>query len=404
MITVEGDTFETLSRRAYGSERGAAQIRRANPGLVTPLGVGVSVLVPAQVSAPRDRSQITAGPDVTILLSGKKFTTWSDLTIVRAVDAPPAVSITAPWDPSDTESRAVFKPFSYAPVDVFNDGVKLFSGDLSLVAPFSAAEGSTMSISVYGKTATFNDSTLPASAYSANYDGQTIEQIAASVVSPFGVDVEFDAPAGAPFERVGINTNERVMGFLTKLAKQRNMVLGESAKGALVFTQSEATGTPVAVLSAESPPVVNVEPVFSPGAYYTHITAISPTIVGLKGEQVTVVNPFLSSPLRPFTFSAEDSDNESLQQIAEAKLARMFANVVSWRVKLVGWAKSNGEVWEAGETVTLKGDRAMVYRATTLLIRTVTLEQNKNGRTAMLELILPGAFAGTIPESLPWEE
>ena len=404
MITVKGDTFESLSRRAYGSESGAAQIRKANPGYTSPFLAGVTVYIPAQIGAPTNRSQRTAGDQVVVIIGGKKFQYWNEILITRSIDAPPAIELSAVWEPSNKELRDVFRPFSFKPIDIFLGDKKLFTGDMTTATPSTRNDGSTITASALGKTAILSDCTPPASAFPLSFDDQSLDAIAAALISPLGIAVEFEAGAGAPFDRVELQTGDQLMALIVKLAQQRAVVVGETVDGAALFTKADSTGTPVAVLSADAPPVLQIDANFNTQNYYSHITAIAPTIVGLKGEQVTVKNPYLTNILRPFTFQADDSGNETLQQIAEAKAGRMFANMVSWSVSVATWYKPDGSTWQPGETVKLSGDTAMIYRPTVFLIRSVTLAQNQNSRTATLNLVLPGGFAGVIPEALPWDE
>jgi prophage tail gpP-like protein/phage tail protein X len=404
MITAKGDTFESLSRRAYGSESGAAQIRKANPGYTSPFLAGVDVYIPPQIGAPTDRSQRTTGDQVVVIVGGVKFEFWNEVLVTRSIDAPPAIELSAVWEPSNKEIRDVFRPFSFTPINIFLGGKKLFSGDMTTATPSTRNDGSTITASAQGKTAILSDCTPPASAFPLGFDDQKLDTISAALLSPLGIAVQFDASPGAPFERVELQTGDRLMALIVKLSQQRGVVVGETVDGAALFTKADSTATPVAVLSADAPPVLQIDAKFNPQNYYSHITAIAPTIVGLKGEQVTVKNPYLTNILRPYTFEADDSGNETLQQIAEAKAGRMFANMVSWSVKVATWYKPDGSVWQPGERVKLSGDTAMIYRPTIFLIRSVTLAQNEKSRTATLNLVLPGGFAGVIPESLPWEE
>jgi prophage tail gpP-like protein/phage tail protein X len=404
MITVKGDTFESLSRRAYGSESGAAQIRKANPGYTSPFLAGVQVYIPPQIGAPTNRPQRTTGDQVVVIVGGVKFQYWNEILITRSIDAPPAIELLAVWEPSNKEIRDVFRPFSFKPIDVFLGDKKLFTGDMATATPSTRNDGSTITASAQGKTAILSDCTPPASAYPLSFTGDTLETIAAALIPTLGVAVRFEASAGAPFKQIDVLTGDRVMPLIVKLAKQQGLVIGETVDGAALFTKADSTAAPVAVLSADAPPVLQIDAKFNPQNYYSHITAIAPTIVGLKGEQVTVKNPYLTNILRPYTFEADDSGNETLQEIAEAKAGRMFANMVSWSVKLATWYKPDGSTWQPGERVKLSGDTAMIYKPTIFLIRSVTLAQNESSRSATLELVLPGGFAGTIPEALPWDE
>jgi prophage tail gpP-like protein len=69
-----------------------------------------------------------------------------------------------------------------------------------------------------------------------------------------------------------------------------------------------------------------------------------------------------------------------------------------------GWRDPQGDLWQPNKTMLLTAPRAMIYRRTELLIRSVTLRQKADVETASLELCLPGAFNGKTPDFMPWDE
>lgn len=208
---------------------------------------------------------------------------------------------------------------------------------------------------------------------------------------------------GDPFERVSMQPAEPVMGFLAGLAKQRNIVIGESPDGVALFQQSASTGAPVAILEDAKPPVTSVAPSFNAQGVFSDITAIAPTVPGLEGDKATVRNSRLNGVLRPFTFTAADTTPEGLETAAAAKMGRMYANAVSWVVQIPAWRGPSGAIWQPNTTIKLTAPNAMIYTKTEFLIKEVRLNADADGRTASLTIVLPGAFSGEIPGRLPWE-
>jgi hypothetical protein len=46
----------------------------------------------------------------------------------------------------------------------------------------------------------------------------------------------------------------------------------------------------------------------------------------------------------------------------------------------------------------------MIYSSYNFLIRKVSFDKTNDSESAILTLIIPGTFEGTIPERLPWDE
>ena len=176
----------------------------------------------------------------------------------------------------------------------------------------------------------------------------------------FGLDVQFDADQGAVFELVAADVDERVLRFLAKLAKQRNLIISSTPTGQLLCQQSVSAGSPVAVLAEGGSPVLSVTPLFNPQSYYSHITGIDPVIVGLEGSQFTVLNERLQAVVRPITFKTPDVSGGGVKASVDAKAGRMFGAMASYSVALSTWRDPAGNLWAPNTTLKLQAPGAMI--------------------------------------------
>ena len=408
VVTVKsGETFDDISERLYGDKSAAPALRRANPGSPPAPVAGSKLVAPALQREPDALPGPVAISDsspISLSVDGADFTHWTDMSITREIDRIPTITVNAPWEPDNALFRSVFKPFSFADMVVKIASETIFTGVMLSPDPQFDATASRVTAMGYGVTGVLNDCTAPASAFPLEYNNQTLDTIARDLMEPFGISVLFTAPAGHAFEKVSLKESSKVLPFLAKLAKQRNLVISETVNGDLWFLQSEAAGSPVARLVDGQPPITELSASFDPQQYFSHITGIAPTVSGAGGSQITTPNPHTAGALRPFTFQADDTKSESLKEVVDAKIARMFANMVSYSVIVPTWADANGNLWEPNTIVSLLAPRVMVYKETEMLIRSVELIASSNSRTARLNLVLAGAFAGEIPEDLPWVE
>jgi prophage tail gpP-like protein/phage tail protein X len=402
-----GDTFESIARKKYGSELYASQIASANPGLAEPLTEGTTINVPDLPNAPKNiLQQIPAQNqnETAILIDGERFRFWDKMRLTKSIDQIDTIEIGAPFEAELPNFRQIFKPFSFKSCEITVGGQSFFTGTLVGVNPVIENLQKIVSVSGYSKPGVLHDCTPPASSFPIEFNDQNLQNISGALAASFGVSVVFDANQGSIFERVAIEPGQKIMGFLSKLAKQRNLVITSTSDGALLFWRSIETGTPVARLTQGASPVLSVSPFFSPQEFYSHITGIEPSIVGLAGSQYTVKNPKLESPLRPFTFMAPDTLDSDLKEVVQAKVSRMYGNMASYLVRVASWRDPLGELWQPNTLVTLQAPDAMVYNAYTFLIRSVEFEKESNLETANLNLVIPESFNGQIPEALPWDE
>lgn len=402
---IAGDTFESIARKRYGDETQARRISSANPGTSEPLVVGTQLIIPDQPGAPKNvlqQAQAGSENEVAVLIEGKRFRFWENIRITRSIDAMDTVEFTAPLE---EEFRDTFRPFSYKPLVVTVGGTPLFTGTMVGILPNVSANRRTLDISGYSLPGVLNDCTPPASTMEQlEFFDQGLEEITKAMVAPFGLDVQFDADAGAIFDLVAIDVDVKVLRFLTKLAKQRNLIVSSTADGVLLFHQSVSPGSPIAVLSQGSSPVVAVTPALNPQEYYSHITGVDPYLVGLDGSQFTVKNERLAGVVRPFTFKTPDTIDSNVKTAVDAKVGRMFGNAASYVLELSTWRDPKGELWTPNTTIKLQAPGAMIYNSYEFVIRSVELNKASNAETAWLTLVIPGSFSGKVPGTLPWDE
>lgn len=403
---IAGDTFDQIARKVYGSEVDSPLIIRSNPGLAEPLTPGVIIFIPDKPAAPAIAPQSAAADnedEVALSVGGERFRFWESVAISLSMDTLDAIEFSAPFEVDNAKFRKTFRPLSFQGLTVTVGGRLLFTGTMLTPKPIITPERRTVSVTGYSKPGVLNDCTLPASAFPLEFNGQGLKEIATTVAAPFGLSVKFAADPGAIFERVAIEPGKKVFQFLSDLARQRNLVISSTFAGALLFQQSVRPGRPVARLEEGVSPLISVTPNYKEQEYYSHITGLQPTKLGKNGSQFTVSNPRLSGIMRPFTFNSDDTPGAAAKSATEAKAGRMFANVVSYSIAVVGWRDPQGARWTPNRTIKLLAPGAMVYNEYEFVIRSVSLTKAGDNKSATMVLVLPGSFEGKIPEAMPWD-
>lgn len=368
--------------------------------------------------------------DVSILIDQEEFTAWPSVDIHLALDTFASVEFEAPFEKDRREFRDLFRPFSFKPVEVrvaaagsggglldavglgaapSNPG-RIFNGTLLGIDPDADAEKSVVKVSAYSLPGVLQDCMAPADSTPIEFEGLDLREIAKSITAAYGLELDFRAPPGAVFDKVKLDVDRRLFDFLAELAKQRNIVISSTPEGALLCWQSVTGTTPVARLRDDEQPVTKVSASFSPQTYFSEITGFATARKkrkgknARKGSRFTELNPRLTGILRPMSFTLGDTEDAGAPEATRAKLGRMFGNMAQYAVNVATWRDPQGDIWRPNTTVTLLAPDAMVYTESQFLVRTVDLHQDAEKSTAVLGLVLPGAFSGTVPEVLPWEE
>ncbi len=404
---VTGDTFGIIARKRYGTETEAGRIASANPGVSEPLTPGTSISIPQQTNAPINVPQQTPvdnEDEVSISIEGQRFRFWDSVRIIRSMDTVDGIEFGAPFDADSAAFRETFRPFTFKDVTATIGGEPFFTGTMVSINPSMDSVRKSVQVGGYSKPGVLSDCTPPASSYPLEFNGQGLQDIAQTLATPFGINVEFSADQGAIFDRVAIKPSEKILTFLAKLAKQRNLIISSTPTGALLFLQSIKTGNPVARLSQGSSPLISVRPRFSPQQYFSHITGLEPVIIGLPGQQFTVKNSRLEGIVRPISFKTPDTIDADVKQAVEAKMGHMFGNMAMYSIEVQTWRDSADNLWEPNTTLTLVAPDAMIYNEFEFEIRSVVYNKLPESKVAVLTLAIPGAFSGKIPEVLPWDE
>lgn len=342
--------------------------------------------------------------DVGLAIDGKVFRAWEKVDVKRSLDTFSTTEFSAPFEPERKEFRDTFRPFKFQKVTVQSGDQRLFTGSMLGVNPDLAADKRSVSVTCYAAPAVLHDCTEPASSLPLEFKKLKLQAIAAELCRPFGLEVDFRGEDGAIFDKVKIDPTKKIFEFIVDVAQHRSFVFTDNTFGQLLCWRSTEPGKPVARLREGEPPLTNVEPSFSPQDYFSEITGFGPAKRGRTGSKFTVQNPWLPDVLRPHSFRLDKIEKGDVPEAVNGKIARMFADMVSYKVDVATWRQPDGEIWRPNTTVTLFAPSAMVYREFEFLVRDVTLSADAKSHSATLNLILPGVFSGKIPEKLPWDE
>lgn len=399
-IVQSGDTLSSLSVQFYGEPSQARKIKSANPGTGNILVVGSTLVIPSETGDTFG----TEGAGLRFRVDGVTFQFATAVSWTRRIDGMDDIQLTVPQ--AETEAfRDLITPLSFRDLEVSDDGARIFNGTMVSVVPALTNDGSVVNISGYSRPGVLADCTMPASSYPISFRKLGLEAIATKLVEPFSLKVKIEGDMGGPFRRVKLKRSDKIWGFLSDLAQQRQVLIRSNTAGDLVLSAPTELTAPVVSLSQDLPPITAIEPSFAPQNYFSHVTGVRSTRRGRKGSQYTAQNQraIEQGIVRPVTKSIKDTSDGELPKATEAAMGRMLAKSVFYTVTVVGWRDAIGALWQPGTTIELHAPSVFVYEPYLFQIQSVTLDRTvTGGDTAKLVLMLPGSFGGTPPAVLPW--
>jgi prophage tail gpP-like protein len=246
---------------------------------------------------------------------------------------------------------------------------------------------------------------IPPTKYPLECMGLTIQGIADAACDPYSIPVIFDGDIGPEFTEVSIEPTDKIMDFLSKLAKQRNLLFTNNEKGQLVFFNAKEEKAFVS-FSEGKLPLISIKPQFSAQEFYSHITGFSKTEAEYPSYSYTYENKYLINKgiIRHHSIVAEDAETSSdLENSVKSYAGRMFADSVSYELTCEHHVNTDGQRFKKGMTVCVRAPTAMITKETNFIARMVKLSRTTEGKTTAMTLILPGSYTGELPEAFPWE-
>ena len=417
-----GDTLSAISVRYLGSASNWTKIIGANPQLAnrkkaidgSPLIFpGDNLIIPEDQTESKPSSPVPKTPivlsdkeqDVSIVLAGKKFTGFTSYALNLRYDSFDDFSLTAPYDKEFEDLASVITPFGFKPCELFYNDVLMFKGSLLTPDPELTNEAGEITLQGYPLCGVLNDCMIPPTKYPLQCKGINMKGIADAACEPYSIPVIFEGDIGPNFTEVSIEPTDKILDFLTRLAKQRNLLITNNEKGQLVFFNAKPE-KPMLTLVEGEPPLISIKGKFAAQGFYSHITGFGKTEEEYPSIAYTVENKYLigKGVIRHHTVTIEDSENMSdLENATKAYAGRMFADCVTYEAVLEHHVNANNEVFQKGMNVCIAAPTAMILNETTFIARNIKLARTIEGKTAELSLVLPGSYTGEIPGALPWE-
>lgn len=404
----ENDTLEIISRKVYGNEKQVDLLKNANPDIGDALSPNTTLITPLDPNKPTNKNQLIEPKnqdEVSILINGKIFKYFLGLLIIKSMDKIDSIEFDAPMESDNIEFRKTFKPFSFAPVQVYIGNELLFNGTMLDVSPNVSTKEKTVSVTAYAKCGVLNDCTPSSNQFEAlEFNNVKLSQIANSLIKPFGVKAIFKNSDGAVFDRVAIEPDGNILSFLTDLANKRELIISSNKDGNLIFQKAITNGESVANLKQNISPVTAIKANFNSQNYYSHISGIEPIEVGLDGSKYTVKNELLKDNFRPFNYKVKDTETSDIKKAVSMKLGKMYGDIVNYELALIGWRDTKGKLFEPNTFINLESSDNMIFNNYKFLIKSVVLQLGIDNKTTKLNLVLPESYSGNIPKKLPWEE
>lgn len=392
------DTLSQVAKRAYGDGTQWPRIWRANqnslksgnPNLIYPGEVLIIPVIPENQLLKNNPITGKEKDDFTLVIDGLIIPVQSG-RLLRTMDTPAdGATCRISWEPGENlELDKRVLPFGYNNSQIYLANDLVLTGHLFGVSPEMTTGGLVKNLEFFSYTANAIDSNLKPPYEKNNFD---LLQLAKDLVEPLGISVIVDdgVDFGGKFDRATASVGDKIIGFLTKLAFQRKLLISSTVNGDLLFTKAKF-GKPVGNLTEEQPLPTEWKAKYDGRKRFNTYKGLAKSP---SKDAITFVAKDNNVPKSRFmTFKVGESTEGELKGVTEWKRSKSLADALTIPFPVSDWRYNDGALFEENTIYTTQSKTLDIPQGVDLLVKSV--EYNFSDRiSSVINLVPPEVYTG----------
>lgn len=334
-----------------------------------------------------------------IKIDGEFYSFFDKVIINEKLDSVASIfSFDARFNQNNPAHKKIFRPLSYNSVQIYDDNnVLRVNGTLVTTALGSNSQRDLQNVSGYSKAGILEDCSIPISSYPLERINVSLTDIATRLLAPFGISFTVEKSAQRSMKEIYAKTTaeptDTVKDFLSKLASQKNIVLGHTAEGNLIFFKPDIHAKAKAFLTEEN--TITMSLGVNGQAMHSNISVIrQPSKDNTSLSAVdTITNPMVLSK-RSIVKTLSSGTETDTKHAADNVLADELKNI-SIDVELKKYINVR-----CGDIVDVHNHEIFLFQRTRLMVSELTISQSKSEQSMSLKLVLPETFTGQTPKNI----
>jgi len=338
--------------------------------------------------------------NITIEVDNKKFDGWTGVAATQNLEnVADAFSFSAPFGHGSIADTSLL-PGQYQKCKLLIDGELYIAGEAIKHTPVGIeGGGNQMDVQVRSFPGALVDCcTLDDQ---LDYSFMTLKQITERLIKPFGIKAKFPDGDSQPFDEVNRGIDQKVFALIGQLAQQAGFLVStDSDMNSLSFVRANTKQKPIASLRQGEQPLIKVTTDFDSTKRFSDFVVMTQSLGAV--EQSDVLKDKTVSAYRPLVFVADESSQDNLSDVLKWKKSRTMSSFIDISVQVAGWRAPNGEIWRKNKLVSVYAPLSCIYKQTTFLISSVSLQQGASEHKADLGLVLPVAYNPDYKQDIFW--
>ena len=327
---------------------------------------------------------------VSLKINGRVYSGWTKVQITRALDAMSGdFELSLTWD----LENAIDKPINEGDSCVVELGTdRVITGFIDDWIPSYDESEVTIAVSGRDKTGDLVDCSVVGHSQFLNLD---LAQIAKEICKPFNITVIVNSPVGELFSRVAIEQGETCHELLTRLAKQRGIMLTSDVYGNLVLTKASTEVLPTALVLGEN--IKAARGRFSRRDRFSKFIVKATgygggsewdntAVTAIGGQKAEITDKDITRYRPKIIVNDEISTAEGASKRGQWERQRSIGESNTSEITVTGWRMSQGgKLWETNKLVTVKDSIQGING--NLLIKTIMFSEDDSGRLTVIGVI-----------------
>ena len=400
-IVKQGDSLASISRRFNVSAQAIWRASNFVSGDQSIIYPGETAVIPMSSLRTEPTTDLAGVSDTTVTLAigGQTFTGWSGVSIQRSIEGFSQFAVTSPFDPSRSEIRKAFKPFSYELVELYIGRELILTGVMELVEPTINADDRSIMIQGRSVPGVLVDCCMPEDA--SSYDGLSLSELATELCRPFTISVVDLSNGDYVFHDDLIpEPGEKIFNYLQKVADAEQKLITDDATGRLVISKPSPDGEPVASIVEGVDKIVRATATYDGSKRFSKYIVMSqldgmPDLSGYASDQTVPA-------YRPYIKIGSEAVIDDMDTAAEQERSLGIAASMKISMSVIGW-HTGKLLWNKGQMVTVRLPSLFIDTDTKMLVSSVQLTLDTGGQVAELLLVPPETFTPKVPEDITEE-
>lgn len=337
-----------------------------------------------------------------IICGGRVYDAWTSVEVSRAFDEPLSSFRFTCVEPVDKNAKGLsllqLKPSDR--VSIVLAGHKVIEGFITDRQVGLDSQNHSVLIVGYSRFVDAMVSNIPVER--GEYKNYSFEQIARSVLQPFGIKFSManaGADAAKRFAKTSPWPDETVWEYLERLSRMRGIFMHSDENGDVVAGRLQPVGAAAQLEEGGNILAASCTISDSSARDYFRLTGQEPAggddVSDNRARQLTAeVSSTYGRARFSLTYAESPGDADDMRIRADRESDKLASDFVSANVVVQGWLKPSGGLWQFQDSVTVNAPSLALFNRT-LAVRRVTWSQNESGTRTMMELVRPQYLGGT---------